>query len=387
MSRIEVDREELYKKVWAKPVSQVAKEYGISDVGLAKICRKLRVPLPGVGYWQQKWAGYNVRIPPLRPLLTGETQSAIIYQAEILPIDENQYAEATKMIDFEMRSENRILVSPDMQTLHPLVARAQRSLRNAKRDANGLLKPRAKKCLSIHVGRNTLDRALKIMNALILALESRKIKITVMPAPKGCTSLSVLGEQLEISIEEVLLKTIRKSADQPKNLGTDIYSWPMRPEYDYCPSGNLILCIKDTTSRSIRKKWSDGKKQKLEACLNKFFVGLIKVALNKRSHKIETERRHQEWVECKRREEEERKRRYEEEAKIQSLMRNVDAWHSSERIRSYLAAVKDAASKKGMELSPESDLFQWLQWANQYADRLDPLNRADRDGSQRIGNS
>lgn len=54
------DREELYKKVWERPVQIVAKDFGMSDVGLAKICRKLFIPLPGRGYWAKKAAGKKV---------------------------------------------------------------------------------------------------------------------------------------------------------------------------------------------------------------------------------------------------------------------------------------------------------------------------------------
>lgn len=49
--RIQWDRETLYKAVWEKSSVQVAREFGISDVALAKICRKLKVPNrdPGIG--------------------------------------------------------------------------------------------------------------------------------------------------------------------------------------------------------------------------------------------------------------------------------------------------------------------------------------------------
>src|SRR5262245_1766044 len=33
-------REDLYDQVWAEPMRTVAKRYGVSDVALAKICRK-----------------------------------------------------------------------------------------------------------------------------------------------------------------------------------------------------------------------------------------------------------------------------------------------------------------------------------------------------------
>jgi hypothetical protein len=64
-------REELYQKVWDRPVQKVAKEFGISDVGLAKVCRKLFVPLPGRGYWARKAAGQKVEPrPTLLPVKT-----------------------------------------------------------------------------------------------------------------------------------------------------------------------------------------------------------------------------------------------------------------------------------------------------------------------------
>ena len=44
-----VDRETLYNEVWTEPVSVVAPRYGLSDVGLAKICRSLAIPLPSRG--------------------------------------------------------------------------------------------------------------------------------------------------------------------------------------------------------------------------------------------------------------------------------------------------------------------------------------------------
>jgi hypothetical protein len=61
------NREELYEKAWCRPIQQLANEYGISDVGLAKVCRKLAVPIPGRGYWAKKAAGKPV---PKRPALT-----------------------------------------------------------------------------------------------------------------------------------------------------------------------------------------------------------------------------------------------------------------------------------------------------------------------------
>ncbi|MBM4324727.1 MAG: hypothetical protein FJ115_14295 [Deltaproteobacteria bacterium] len=62
------DREKLYEEVWKEPVLVVAKRYGVSDVALAKACRKLAVPLPPRGYWARIQAGQVPKRPPLPPL-------------------------------------------------------------------------------------------------------------------------------------------------------------------------------------------------------------------------------------------------------------------------------------------------------------------------------
>jgi hypothetical protein len=47
---ITYERDLLYEQVWEKPLREVAKTYGVSDVYLGRICRQLNVPLPGRGY-------------------------------------------------------------------------------------------------------------------------------------------------------------------------------------------------------------------------------------------------------------------------------------------------------------------------------------------------
>ncbi len=46
------NREEIYKEIWLEPIQHVAKRYNLSDVGLAKVCKKLNIPRPGrlLGY-------------------------------------------------------------------------------------------------------------------------------------------------------------------------------------------------------------------------------------------------------------------------------------------------------------------------------------------------
>jgi hypothetical protein len=60
------EREKLYEEVWNEPVLVVANRYGVSNVALAKTCRKLVVPLPPRGYRARIRAGRKA--PPRPPL-------------------------------------------------------------------------------------------------------------------------------------------------------------------------------------------------------------------------------------------------------------------------------------------------------------------------------
>jgi hypothetical protein len=43
--------EELKDLVWSKPLTRAARDVGLSDQGLRKMCVRLRVPIPPQGYW------------------------------------------------------------------------------------------------------------------------------------------------------------------------------------------------------------------------------------------------------------------------------------------------------------------------------------------------
>jgi hypothetical protein len=53
-------------------VDTLAKEYGLSNVGLGKACRRHDIPVPPRGYWARKAAGQKPRRPPLPPAKDGD---------------------------------------------------------------------------------------------------------------------------------------------------------------------------------------------------------------------------------------------------------------------------------------------------------------------------
>jgi hypothetical protein len=67
---ITLPRSALYELVWTKPVTELSKEFGISDVALAKRCRSIKIPLPPRGYWARVAAGQKPRRPSMPPFGT-----------------------------------------------------------------------------------------------------------------------------------------------------------------------------------------------------------------------------------------------------------------------------------------------------------------------------
>jgi len=115
-----VDRETLYNEVWTEPITTVAPKYGLSDVGLAKVCRSLSIPLPGRGYWAKLRSGGLVKQTPLPKLKPGESGATGLVK---LPAEQAVQREAARKSTAALRKEVAPLPSPDEGTPpHPLVA-------------------------------------------------------------------------------------------------------------------------------------------------------------------------------------------------------------------------------------------------------------------------
>lgn len=75
---IRLDRAGLFERVWSKPMVKLAKEWGLSDQGLRKACRRVQIQLPPRGYWAKLASGKRMRRPKLRELKEGEAEEIVI---------------------------------------------------------------------------------------------------------------------------------------------------------------------------------------------------------------------------------------------------------------------------------------------------------------------
>ncbi|MBX3738501.1 MAG: hypothetical protein KF715_17535 [Candidatus Didemnitutus sp.] len=112
-------RAELYARVWATPMLRLAAEFGVSDVAIAKLCRRRNIPRPAPGYWAKLGAGHLVEQPALPPA-TPQHDRPIVFRRATAP----SVCEATA-------------VAPSV--LHPVAERVRRCLSRYKARAHGLV--------------------------------------------------------------------------------------------------------------------------------------------------------------------------------------------------------------------------------------------------------
>ncbi len=146
------ERATLYEEVWTDPVVQVARRYLMSDVGLRKICRKLGVPLPPLGYWRKVETGRMPARAPL-PRHTGPDFLESVRQTDDSPPPPSAPTprEVIEQQAFESRPENRIVTSDNLVGCHPLVTNTLRGFKKPDVDGRGVTSPRGEATLSISV--------------------------------------------------------------------------------------------------------------------------------------------------------------------------------------------------------------------------------------------
>jgi hypothetical protein len=288
---------------------------------------------------------------------------------------ENSETEAFMAI--EKFSENRIIVPDHLTSPHPLVKEVKRILKGKKPDEYGRIWSWKEPCLDIRVSPGNLERALRIMDSLIKSLAKRGCEVLIENKESHQTTVIVLDGKVHIGIEENSRRIVRELTAKEKK---DRERWPSiysSAPYQYIPSGALTLKIKDWGSGIARKSWTDGKKQRLEDCLNDFMIGLHRTALAEKQERRVREERERLWEEERHRREEQARSRQEEEERIKALEQLTGNWHKSLHIRSFLNALKDAAIRRHGQIEPGSDLEKWFIWANHYADRINPLSNDD----------
>lgn len=382
---ITFERQALYEEVWSTPLTQLAKKYGLSDNGLRNVCKAMSIPLPIQGHWAKVAAGHTV---PKTPLPAQAERNSFVSRPPETAEEFSDPADAAwldQRIVFETDPANRIAFDPSPARWNPVIAPMRDDLRQAaaealkmKRDAeaaskrpargtgpnfnagqwkwferDGQILNRTHRRTPLRVSPLTYERALAVLDALAKAARLRGFQVS-LDDKEGRIVLQGFGEKVEVRMSE------RLADDWRTEIGWDKKAEKVRYRV---PTGELRLYIGDVLHE---RQFRDGATQKLEDQLNDVFLFACRHVVHERNLRREREDQHRRYEEQQRARAEAERRARELQAGKAKLLDDARAWQTATLIREYVAHLEAA----GTDVEAE-----WLAWAREHADSLDPLKR------------
>lgn len=358
------NREQLYTEVWETPLTKLAAKYNVSAVEIGKVCRKLQVPLPGRGHWAKKEFG---KAPDPTPLPEAKNLPVVqripykSYETSMIkePVDPNN-PEILQINAVEQKDFASFLESKQ----HKLISQAAKSLKRGRIDERNVLIPnQGDVILDLRVTKGSLERGLRLMNAMILALESEGFPVSVKSSQMITTSAEISGYHIPFALVERL--------DVSNKREVAINLWSKKKVADYTPTGQLEF--RCGYSSGWVNRTADGKFQRLEQIIAECIGRILRLA---RKERIEAERIKQLHIEREQKEKERQelaRQIAEEEQKLKNLESWVEHWDKAERMRRFVTALEKVWSDQGIDVSPDSPKGLRLKWMRQQADREDPM--------------
>lgn len=358
--RIRIEREVLFKQVWSKSMFQLAKDYGISDVGLRKICKRLVVPTPPQGYWARKYRKEPLKLPPTQ----GPTfHELVVDTSDPEPPPKPGYLDprSVKLIAYEQKQQNKVKTKKQLRNPHRLVAMTKRQLAEAEPDRYNRLCSWWKDGMGISVCKESVNRTLLILDSIIKALEKRGYSVK---STEGKGEITLLDEKINFAISEKVSRYEPKVS--PEEKAKNPYKYYQ--SYAYKSTGTLELSIWLGTYRAWRA-WKDNRKRTVEECLQDFMIGLIEAAESAKRSRLEKQLREEKWRIERENEHARHRQKEQEKSQQKELDHFVASWHKAQQIREFLIALEE----ERQPIEPTSELAGWIIWASNYADKIDPL--------------
>lgn len=246
------NRQELYEKVWQFPLRKLAAEYAISDVGLAKVCHQLKIPLPGLGHWTKIACGHTIPRPPLPevdnlPVLIRQVRKP---KTSILPEDE------AKLEVIERIEATTTPPVTKAMLAHPFVETTKQALSGARPTDRGVLwAGREVDWLDVRVSKDRLARALRIMAAILNILEQEGFKLVVEKKGPESTSAIIYSGNIRFGVVE-------KSRQIKSATTSGSYTYN-RVKLE--PTGILSLELWNYSPERLRRAWRDSDRAKLRS--------------------------------------------------------------------------------------------------------------------------
>ena len=170
-NKISFGRQELFDEVWATPVTTLAKKYGLSDVGLRKICMTLDIPMPPRGHWAKLAAGKSHPKPPLHETAAPTTYERMVNVMQVDDVlEERVTAALNTILNTNHLGRPDYLPPLEPTEFSPQTKLVSRALKSAKLE-EGALSSLGVTWADISVSPEQKDRALMLVDRFAHELE------------------------------------------------------------------------------------------------------------------------------------------------------------------------------------------------------------------------
>jgi len=364
--KAKLTRRELYEKIWANSLAETGREVRIAAGTLRDICKNHSIPVPPRGFFLKRGSKSQTPLPELSG-----------WNPDVIEL----FGQAESRRRLQHRKPEGMIRVPQAAVArrgpfsHPLTVRTRRFLVRAKPDLAGILVSGEGLVAHVRVSKRTLPRALRILDALFLALDQKPFRLSWPEGSDARLTISVLDDTFRFAISEIIQykrhrPTSRERFHQKQN-------WAFRPrKSDYKLTGRLRLEIDGIQGRRRHHAWSDASRP-LEACLHDFLGALVGLAQDLRRERSGAGSWRASWDQHQALEKQLLARQSATVYRIDLVTQTIKNRESAGALREFLAVLKRALPKiddaekrrQGQELAA---------WIARRADALDPLKNISR---------
>lgn len=383
------EREALYNEVWTEPITKVAGRYGLSDVGLRKICIGLEIPMPSRGHWAKLAAGQKVKQAPLNKSSGDQSYTRSVYVEERNLILEQRVA-VTRQAMPALPGPTTLSYRPpdDLSTIGKEAAQIEKLSRKLKEE-NGAIILTDRAWADIDVSRATRIRAIQLLDQFAvgwkamngtfdLTLDSATVDVSlsqkheILEIRRGHVRLYgkdfVVRVKERFKSEEIVEPPDTKTTKAGRT-GTTGPDWsainPVK-KYRYTPTGRLQLGVCRVGTYYVIQRIEDTPLTRVEDKLFALIERLEALALEQKLKEdlakeaaLERERQSEIWKQRK--------------AVKDAMVKKLEWFESLARDLDRAESLRRLAKKISGSPGARSDLVDNLALLERMANWLDPL--------------
>jgi hypothetical protein len=382
-----ISRTDLFEEVWTRPLSAIAPEYGLSDVGLRKICDRADIPTPGRGYWAKVTAGQALPRPKFRPAKNPDFETVYIHGSpqpsprvvetlERVRTARTTKAKAAAEVKAEEPAQGGEGCIAEQTELHRLAKATVAKIAAATKP--GLVHVSGKGLFTVAVTAEHGERIGQILTLLLTAIEemgwhAENAEKSLLIVPDGEPLAFSIAEQTDkvkhelVPPEAAALARHEEARKRAERRGEWFSDWdrPKIAEWDYVPNGLLALSLETGLYRSdrIRRNFSDGKTQRIEGLIDRVIDSLAAYAASEKARRERQEQARLAAIDAQKRREEAQRRHELENKRVEFLNAQLTRLKRAREIESFV----DEIEKQG---EPPVEVRALLDWANEWAGEL-----------------